>query len=254
MPTVGPTQEEIQWRERAKAGSVPSHIAFIMDGNGRWAKRRGLSRNEGHRAGVEAMRRCLPALLDLGIKYVTLYVFSTENWRRPQEEVKFLMNLILDYANSDRRELLEKGVRIVPIGRWRDLPLPVVEALSKAANDTAKGRNLTVLLAVNYGGRQEILDAAKKLALKYKPGELDSVGEEEFRQLLYAPSVPDPDLIVRTSGEQRISNFLLWQGAYSELVFTDVLWPDFGPIDIYKAVVEYGRRERRFGDVSHKGG
>ncbi len=200
------------------------------------------------------MRRCLPALLDLGVKYVTLFVFSTENWRRPQDEVKFLMNLVLDYANSDRRELKEKGVRLIPVGRWRDLPLPVVEALSKAERDTALGSNLTVLLAVNYGGRQEILDAAKKLALKYKRDELDRVGEDEFRQLLYAPFVPDPDLIVRTSGEERISNFLLWQGAYSELVFTDVLWPDFGPVDIFKAVAEYGSRQRRFGDVRDKRG
>jgi undecaprenyl diphosphate synthase len=254
LPSGNPDREELDWLNRAKSGNVPSHMAFIMDGNGRWAERRGLSRKEGHKAGVEAMRRCLPALLDLGIKYVTLFVFSTENWRRPQDEVKFLMNLVLDYANSDRKELIENGVRLLPVGRWRELPLPVVEALSKAARDTANGSNLTVLLAVNYGGRQEILDAAKKLALKYKRDELDGVGEDEFRQLLYAPFVPDPDLIVRTSGEERISNFLLWQGAYSELVFTDVLWPDFGPMDIYKAVAEYGSRHRRFGDVRDKRG
>lgn len=249
MPQTDPFEnEERRWQERAKSGKIPTHVAFIMDGNGRWAKRRGLGRKEGHIAGVEAMRNCLPALLNLGIKYVTLFVFSTENWRRPYDEVSFLMNLVLDYAKSDRRELIQKGVRLLPIGRWRDLPLAVVEALSKAALDTAHGRNLTVLLAVNYGGRQEILDAAKKLALKHG-GAMDDVGEEEFAELLYAPFAPDPDLIVRTSGEMRVSNFLLWQGAYSELVFTDVLWPDFGPIDIYKAVVEYGNRERRFGDV-----
>ncbi len=254
MPQNGPMEdEERRWQERAKSGKIPTHVAFIMDGNGRWAKKRELSRKEGHIAGVEAMRRCLPALLNLGIQYVTLFVFSTENWRRPYDEVRFLMNLVLDYAKSDRSELIQKGVRLLPIGRWRELPLAVVEALTKAVADTAHGRNLTLLLAINYGGRQEILDAAKNLALKYR-GAMDDVGEEEFAGLLYAPFVPDPDLIVRTSGEMRVSNFLLWQGAYSELVFTDVLWPDFGPIDIYKAVVEYGCRERRFGDVSQERG
>ncbi len=246
---------EEKWLKRALSGRIPSHIGFIMDGNGRWAEKRGLTRNEGHRAGVESMRRCLPALSALGVKYATLYVFSSENWRRPQDEVRFLMKLVSDYANGDKSELIEQGVRLLPIGRWQDMPLPVVEALKKAQKDTRGGDRLTVLLAINYGGRQEIIDAAKKMAESVRIHKDADIDEETFRRFLYAPpSVPDPDLIVRTSGEMRISNFLLWQSAYAEFVFTDVLWPDFGPVDIFKSVSEYSNRKRRFGDVSDKRG
>ena len=230
------------------------HLAIIMDGNGRWAKGRGMPRLGGHEAGTRAARKIVEASKDRGISYLTLYAFSSENWRRPKEEVEGLFRILESFIDREIDRLMEGGVHLNVIGDLSKFPDVLREKILSTIEKSAVNSGIYLNIALNYGGRQEILDAAKKLALKYKPGELDSVGEEEFRQLLYGPSVPDPDLIVRTSGEQRISNFLLWQGAYSELVFTDVLWPDFGPIDIYKAVVEYGRRERRFGDVSHKRG
>jgi len=250
--------EEELWLSRAREGKIPVHVGIIMDGNGRWAQKRGLPRHEGHRAGVESIRRCLPALLNTGIKYCSLFVFSTENWSRPREEINFLMDLVVEYAQKDRKELLEKGIRVVPLGRWRELPSPVATALSKVAQDTESGENLTVFLAINYGGRQEILDAAKGLFRKLTTRELkkdiNDVTLEDFAGCLYEPSLPDLDLIIRTSGEKRLSNFLLWQAAYAELVFTDVLWPDFGPKDLYKAIVEYSGRKRRFGKVEEREG
>lgn len=248
--------EEFGWREKAKSGNLPAHIAFIMDGNGRWAQKRGLPRWEGHRAGVQSIRRCLSAILELGIPYCSLFVFSTENWRRPKEEVEFLLNLVLEWAREDRRDLIEKGVRIVPAGRWKELPAPVASAISRVARDTVHGGKLTVVACVNYGGRQEIVDAARAAAsaLAGDTRKIENLDEEAFARFLYTPGIPDPDLIVRTSGEERLSNFLLWEAAYSEFVFTDVLWPDMSPVDVYKAVVEYGSRKRRFGDVAGKRG
>ncbi|MGI6662982.1 MAG: polyprenyl diphosphate synthase [Bacillota bacterium] len=240
--------------KRALSGNIPVHVGIVMDGNGRWAVSRGMKRSEGHRAGVESLKRCLPALLRLGIRFCTFYVFSTENWKRPREEVQFLMDLILEYAKEDRSDFIRQGIRVIPIGRWREMPRQVVQALSRLAMDTASGDKLTVLLAVNYGGRQEIVDAAKELAISYvgREKELQAAGEEEFRQFLYEPSAPDVDLVIRTSGEMRLSNFLLWRAAYAELVFLDVLWPDFGPVDLYKSIIEYQGRERRFGDVGRE--
>lgn len=248
--------EESIWLEKARSGKIPLHVGIIMDGNGRWAQKRGLPRTEGHKAGVESIRRCLPALLNLGIKYCTLYVFSTENWKRPREEVEFLMGLIVDYASSDRKDLIEKGVRVIPIGQWRSMPANVSRALARVARDTARGENLNLLLAVNYGGRQEILEAVRKLLLASATNRelAELLTEEQFSTYLYTRGMPDPDLIIRTSGEMRLSNFLLWQSAYAELVFTSVLWPDFGPVDLYKAVVEYAGRERRFGGTGEKRG
>ena len=248
--------EESEWLLKAKSGNVPSHIAFIMDGNGRWAEKRGLQRRDGHRAGVESIRRCIPALLELGIPYCSLFVFSTENWRRPKEEIDFLLDLVLEWAREDKRELREKGVRVLPVGRWKDMPGPVATAIARAAKDTQDGRALTLLTCVNYGGRQEIVDAAKALATSFAgdPRRIENLDEEEFSRFLYAPGIPDPDLIVRTSGEERLSNFLLWQAAYSEFVFTDVYWPDMAPVDVYKAVAAYSGRKRRFGDVTEKRG
>jgi len=254
---VTPHDEEY-WLSRARAGKIPVHVGIIMDGNGRWARARGMPRQEGHRAGVESIRRCLPALLEVGTRYCTLYAFSTENWKRPREEVDFLMNLIIEYSRSDRKKLVENGIRIVPIGRWRELPVSSVQSLWKIAEDTKGGTKLTVFLAVNYGGRQEILDAAIKFArdMKLQRSRLDfeRITTEDFAAYLYTSGAPDPDLIIRTSGEKRLSNFLLWQAAYSEFVFTEVLWPDFGPVDLYKAIVEYSGRRRRFGDVEEKKG
>lgn len=241
---------ESEWLKKALLGNVPSHIGIIMDGNGRWAEKRGLLRKEGHRAGVDSMRRCLPALLELGVKYCTLFAFSTENWKRPKDEVQFLFGLISEFAKTDKDDLLKNGVRVLPIGRWERFPAAVVKALGSLSHDTSKGKNLLVQLAINYGGRQEILDGINKYLKEAQNrkawGELT---EENFSKYLYSDGVPDPDLIIRTSGEKRLSNFLLWGSAYSELVFTGVLWPDFGPVDLYKAVCEYSGRKRRFGNI-----
>lgn len=263
--SAGEAPEDLTWEDgdalpedlllrRALAGSIPAHIGIVMDGNGRWAVSRGMKRTEGHRAGVESIKRCLPALIRLGVKFCTFYVFSTENWKRPKEEIQFLMNLVVEYAKEDRKDFVKQGIRVVPIGRWRELPRQVVQALTRLVADTSHGETLTVLLAVNYGGRQEMIDAAKGLALSYvgREKELAAIGEEDFRRFLYEPSAPDVDLIIRTSGEMRLSNFLLWEGAYAEFVFTDVLWPDFGPADLYRAVIEYQTRHRRFGDVGRE--
>ncbi len=250
-------RSEEYWLAKARAGRIPVHVGIIMDGNGRWAQSRGLKRHEGHRAGVQTIRRCIPAVLELGIRHCTLFVFSTENWKRPQEEIQFLFKLILDYCRDHKDELIENGVQVVPIGRWRELPASVVRAVESVVRDTTDGSRLQLHLAINYGGRQEILDAAVELAKRLvSAGQVDfeHVTQEDFAGCLYTKGVPDPDLIIRTSGEKRLSNFLLWQGAYAELVFTDVLWPDFGPVDLYKSVVEYSSRSRRFGDVTEKRG
>ena len=251
-----PLSEEDQWLEQAKSSKIPVHVGIIMDGNGRWAAKRGLPRSEGHKAGVETIRRCVPALLKLGVRYCSLFVFSTENWRRPKEEVQFLMDLLVQWASADKRDLVEHGVRVVPVGRWKDLPPPVVAALSRVARETDGGQNLQILACINYGGRQEIVDAARRMAELWRDRAemVRGLDEEGFRAFLYAPEVPDVDLVIRTSGELRLSNFLLWEAAYSELVFTDVLWPDFGPVDLYKAVVEFGQRKRRFGGVAKREG
>lgn len=248
--------EESRWLEEARASKVPAHVGIIMDGSGRWAQKRGLPRREGHRAGVESIRRCLPALLRLGIKYCSFFVFSTENWRRPRDEVDLLMKMVVDWASDDKSEFIRHGVRIVPVGRWKELPAPVVSAVARAVKETEGGDTLHLLACLNYGGRQEIVDAAREMARSFAgdPRKVENLDEEGFMRFLYAPSVPEPDLILRTSGELRLSNFLLWQAAYSELVFTDVLWPDFGPVDLYKAVVEFGQRKRRFGDIAGKRG
>lgn len=255
---IDPNSEQA-WLLRAKQGKIPTHIGIIMDGNGRWAQKRGLPRKEGHRAGVESIRRCLPALLNVGVRFCTLFVFSTENWSRPADEVSFLMGLVTRYAQEDRKELIKNGIKVVPIGRWQELPAPVRRALSSVMKETSSGDKLTLYLAINYGGRQEILDAARSMVRSALEGqvsleELDQMKPDDFQKYLYEPSAPQLDLVIRTSGEKRISNFLLWQLAYAELVFTDVYWPDFGPIDLYKACVEFAGRKRRFGNVVEREG
>lgn len=233
------------WLDRALSGQIPRHVGIIMDGNGRWAERRGLRRSQGHREGLEALRKCIPALLNLGVEAATFFAFSTENKKRPKEEVDFLLGLILEYASKDASDLANKGVKLVPLGRWREFPGVVTRALENAAKRTVNGKRLTVYVALNYGGRQEIVDAASRMA--EERGLEGGASERDFTRFLYEPSMPDVDLLIRTSGEKRISNFLLWQSAYAELVFTDVLWPDFGPEDMYKAVVEFQGRDRRYG-------
>jgi undecaprenyl diphosphate synthase len=219
-----------------------------MDGNGRWATQRGLPRTEGHAAGEAALMDAVEGGLDLGISWLTVYAFSTENWRRPADEVRYLMGFNESLLKRRRDELHEKGVRIRFAGRqdWR-VPRRVVRRMEESAELTAGNRKLTLTIAFNYGGRAELVDAVRALvASGIKPEKVD---EKTIHAHLYHPDQPDPDLVIRTSGEHRMSNFLLWQIAYSELVFTDVLWPDFRREDLFEAVAEFQRRERRYGDV-----
>jgi undecaprenyl diphosphate synthase len=227
---------------------LPQHVACVMDGNGRWATKRGLKRTEGHAAGEEALFDTVEGALDLGLRWLTVYAFSTENWRRPAEEVRFLMGFNERLLLSRRDELHENEVRVRFIGRrdWR-VPKRVLRHIEDTEAMTAGNRGLTLSFAFNYGGRAEIVDAVQQLVRDGVPA--DKVSEKALRARLYAPDMPDPELVVRTSGEHRISNFLLWEMAYSELVFTDVLWPDFRREDLFEAVREYQRRERRFGGV-----
>ncbi|MDA8302046.1 MAG: polyprenyl diphosphate synthase [Actinomycetota bacterium] len=226
---------------------MPRHVACVMDGNGRWAKKRGLPRTEGHRAGEEALFETAKAAVELGIEWLTVYAFSTENWRRPHDEVRFLINVIADDLLTRRRDQLhELGVRIRFAGRrdWR-VPKWVLRRMDETAQLTRHNKATTVTVAFNYGGRAEIVDAVRGLVAEgARP---DQVDERALRRHMYLPDMPDPDLFIRTSGEYRISNFLLWEIAYSELVFLDVLWPDFRGEHLREAVREYQRRERRFG-------
>jgi undecaprenyl diphosphate synthase len=231
---------------------IPAHIACVMDGNGRWAERRGLRRTEGHAAGEEALVDTVDGALELGCSWLTTYAFSTENWRRPADEVRFLMGFNESLLKRRRDELNEKGVRIRFIGRrdWR-VPRRVLRNMDEAAELTRRNRRLTLTLAFNYGGRAEIIDAVRAMVADGTPA--DKVTEKRLRRYLYAPDMPDPDLMVRTSGEYRISNYLLWELAYSELVFTDVLWPDFRRTDLFDAVREFQNRDRRYGGVAAEG-
>lgn len=227
---------------------VPVHVGAVMDGNGRWASRRGLPRTEGHAAGEEALFDAVEGALELGIEWLTVYAFSTENWRRPVDEVRFLMRFNESLLLRRRDELNEKGVRVRFIGRrnWR-VPRRVLKQIEDAEALTRDNRRMTLSFAFNYGGRAELVDAvARIIADKVAPGDVD---DKLISKYLYAPDMPDPDLVIRTSGEYRISNFLLWELAYSELVFTPTLWPDFRRQHLFDAVREYQERERRFGGV-----
>ncbi len=230
---------------------TPEHVAIIMDGNGRWAKKRGLPRIKGHQAGAESVRAALRACRSAGVHYLTLYAFSSENWVRPRDEIDGLMRLILRFLESDEQELHENRIRLRVIGHFEDLPKSVQKELTRVMDDTRDYEAGQLILALSYGGRVEILDAARALARRVREGSLDPDGidEETFRSCLYAPDVPDPDLMIRTSGELRISNFLLWQLSYAELYVTPVLWPDFREADFEKALESYRSRHRRFGDV-----
>ncbi len=222
------------------------HVAIIMDGNGRWAKERGLPRIEGHRKGAEKVEKVVEWASDLGIDQLTLYAFSTENWRRPWEEVRFLFNLFVDFMKRKVRRMKKEGVRIRIMGRKEGLPDEVVRVWEWVEEETKGCEKITVVIALNYGGRAEIIDAVNRAI----QGGGQIANEEEFRKYLYIPEIPDPDLVIRTSGEMRISNFLLWQIAYSELVFVDKYWPDFEKEDLVWALREFSRRERRFGGIS----
>ena len=230
-------------------GPVPAHVACVMDGNGRWAARRGLPRTEGHAAGEAALLDAVDGALELGIPWITMYAFSTENWRRPPEEVRYLMGFNEGLLMRRRDELDEKGVRIRFAGRrdWR-VPKRVLKRMDESIELTKDNRRCTLTMAFNYGGRAEIVDAVRELVADGVKAE--KITEKAIRSHLYFPDQPDPDLVIRTSGEHRISNFLLWQLAYSELVFTDVLWPDFRRSHLFAAVRDYQLRQRRYGGVT----
>jgi undecaprenyl diphosphate synthase len=230
---------------------LPTHVAIIMDGNGRWAKLRNLPRVEGHRHGVESVRAVVKAAGEVGIKYLTLYAFSVENWNRPQEEVDTLMKYLAKYLKTEADELQKNNVKLDVIGQIYRLPEFVQTQLRKTQAALAKNNGLTLILALSYGGRTEIVDAVRKIAVKVKQGLIDpeEINAQIFAQHLYTANYPDPDLLIRTSGELRISNFLLWQISYTELVVTPTLWPDFRKADFFAALEEYARRHRRFGGL-----
>jgi undecaprenyl diphosphate synthase len=231
---------------------IPRHVAVVMDGNGRWAQRRGLKRTDGHAAGEEALFDTVEGALEIGLSWLTVYAFSTENWRRPIDEVRYLMGFNERLLMQRRDELNGKGVRVRFIGRRGGrVPRRVRQRIEETEELTRTNRRLTLTFAFNYGGRAELVDAIAAIATDVAAGRLDPkrIDERVVRRHLYAPDMPDPDLLVRTSGEYRISNYLLWELAYSELVFTDVLWPDFRRADLFEAVAEFQRRERRFGSV-----
>ena len=223
-----------------------------MDGNGRWATARGLPRVLGHHAGAQAVRRIVEACAELGVGALTLYAFSWENRERPAAEIRELMGLLNEFVRRERSTMLANGIRLRAIGRLDELPAEVVGNLRRVIDETARGDGLTLTLALSYGGRQEIVDAARRLAECVRRGELDpsQINETRFAQYLYTANLPDPDLVIRTSGEQRLSNFLLWQSSYTELYVTPKFWPDFSKADLVEAIAEYERRERRFGRVT----
>jgi undecaprenyl diphosphate synthase len=243
----------VQDSKMVPAGSAaelpPAHVAIIMDGNGRWAAARGLPRLAGHRAGVQAVRRAIEAAVNLGVEWLTLYAFSSENWRRPATEVVDLTGLLRHFLKSEIAELKKNGVRLRFIGDRARFQRDIQFDLTQAERETAGNTRLNLVVALSYGARAEIAAAARAAADAVASGALDPAGldEDTFAGFLSTSGIPDPDLLIRTSGEQRLSNFLLWQSAYAELVFLDVLWPDFGELSFAEALAEYARRERRFG-------
>ncbi len=231
--------------------NIPRHVAIIMDGNGRWAQERGLPRIEGHRRGANSVDRVISAALSSGIPYVTLYAFSLENWKRPKEEVGFLFDFLISYLDAKIEELTEKEIALNVIGRISMLPGNLVEKLNDVIELTKGFDKLTLTLALSYGGRGEIIDAVKAIVRDSLSGGIspDDIDEEMFGKYLYDSSLPDPDLVIRTSGELRISNFLLWQSSYSELYFFEKYWPDFNEFDFFEALKDYSARKRKFGGI-----
>lgn len=237
--------------EQIDKNAVPRHIAIIMDGNGRWAKKKGLQRIKGHYSGAKIIRHLADIASELGVKQLTLYCFSTENWRRPLEEVNFLMDLIRNYLIEQANDMVAEGVRLTTIGNVEPLPEKVKTELVRVKEMTKDCSKITLNLALNYGGRDEILHAVNAVVADAQKGRLrGEIDEKTFEQYLYTSFLPDPDLLIRTSGEIRLSNFLPWQTAYTEFYFTDVNWPDFTDDEFYKAILEYQHRHRRFGGLS----
>jgi undecaprenyl diphosphate synthase len=233
---------------------IPEHIAIIMDGNGRWAKKKGALRIFGHQNAVKSVRDVIEAGTELAVKYITLYAFSTENWNRPKEEVNALMELLVSTLRSEVNELHKNNIRLITIGNIADLPKKCQQQLQESKDITAKNTGLTLILALSYSGRWEIVEAIKKISIQVQEGLLlpEEINEEIVAMNLTTNTIPDPELLIRTSGEMRISNFLLWQIAYSELYITEVLWPDFRKKHLHEAIVDYQKRERRFGKTSEQ--
>jgi len=234
------------------ASNIPQHVAIIMDGNGRWANQRGLPRIEGHRRGAEAVKRTLKAARDTGVRNLTLYAFSVENWNRPKDEVNALMNLLENFLRDQLPELIKRQIRLRVIGRYRELPERIQKLLHKTEEATQDFAECTLGLALNYGSRSEVVDAAKAVAQAVQAGVIDlhALDYDTFRHYLYTRDMPDPDLVIRTSGECRLSNFLLLQSAYAEIYLSQVLWPDFDEAEFKNALAEYASRERRYGKTA----
>ena len=234
--------------------NIPKHIAIILDGNGRWAENRGLPRSVGHQEGANAVKRTIELAYDMGVKYITFFAFSSENWSRPKTEVDGLMDLYLKYLKSAEEETNDKNIRIRIIGSRQGLSKEMIDQIDKIEKNTIDKDQMNIIIALNYGGRQDILHATQKIADDIQKGILskDNITEEDIQKRLYTEDVPDPDLLIRTSGEMRISNFLIWQCSYSEFYFPKVLWPDFREKHFKEAIAEYQRRNRRFGGLNRK--
>ena len=240
---------EIDLLKQIDLDRLPKHIAIIMDGNGRWAKRRRLPRIAGHRAGIRAVRQAVEASARLGVPYLTLYAFSVENWKRPHTEIKLLMGLLRQYLKKELGELNRQNIRLEVIGRIHELPKPVVQDLQYTLDQTRQNTGMRLVLALNYGARTELVDAVQELVDQAKHNGALQVDETLLSEHLYTRGFPDPDLLIRTSGELRLSNFLLWQVAYAELWVTETLWPDFTQKDLFQAIIDFQKRERRYGGL-----
>ncbi len=247
------SDEKLQ-NELKKSGEIPKHIAIIMDGNGRWAKKRGLPRVAGHKRGVDTVKDIVEACAEIGVKYLTLYTFSTENWKRPKDEVSTLMRLLLNSLRDRVDELCENEIRLTTIGDTESLPYEVQKQLKADIERTKNNKKMILNLALSYSGRWEIIEAVKKISKAVEKGDIkpDEINEQLFSKFLTTKDLPDPDLVIRTSGEFRVSNFLLWQIAYSEFVITDIYWPDFNRHHLYESIRAFQKRERRFGKVSEQ--
>jgi undecaprenyl diphosphate synthase len=241
-------------KEKIDLTRLPEHIAVIMDGNGRWANKHGKNRIFGHSSGVNSVRETSEGCAELGVKYLTLYAFSTENWSRPIAEVSALMMLLLKTIKAELKTLLKNDIRLKVIGDMGKLPVGVAKELNDAMQRTANNKRMDLILALNYSGKSEIVRAVKEIAVKVQKGEVsaDAINEQLVSDNLYTAGIPDPELLIRTSGEQRVSNFMLWQLAYAEYFFTDVFWPDFTREELYKAIIDFQNRERRFGKTSEQ--
>ena len=241
-------------KELIDLNKLPKHVAIIMDGNGRWAKAKGMPRVFGHKGGVKGVRQATEAAAELGIKYLTLYAFSTENWKRPRKEIDSLMSLLISSINSETKTLIKNNVRLITIGDTKSLPKSVYEKLNEVIKNTAANTGLTLALALSYSSKWEIIEAVKEIALDAVNNKfsVDEINDNLFEKYLNTAGIPDPELLIRTGGEYRISNFLIWQLAYAEFYFTKKLWPEFCKNDLYEALIDYQNRERRFGKISEQ--